>query len=137
MYNSFILLAVRRNYDTYNCELVAIVKFIKRYSHTLNANQQSIIYTDHKLLVKFINTDYHKDIFLYWANKLHLFKICIQYIPKKKNIIANGLSWVIFNNANCTPNCLIYKLAKKICLHQDRKRWFWKSSKDGYKNILI
>ena len=42
-----------------------------------NVKQQSVIYTDHKPLVGFIKTGYHKDLFARWANKLRLLNICI------------------------------------------------------------
>ena len=92
-----------RNYNIYRRELAAIIKFTKKYSHMLNAKHQSIIHMDHKLLVGFLNVEYHEDIFAYWANKLRLFNIRIQHIPRKKNLVANGLSRVIFNNPNYSP----------------------------------
>ena len=58
----------------------------------LNVKQQSVIYTDHKPFVGFINAEYHEDIFAHWANKLRLLNIRIQYIEKKKNTLADGLS---------------------------------------------
>ena len=41
-----------------------------KYSYMLNAKQQSVIYVDYKLLVEFINAEYHEDIFPQWANKI-------------------------------------------------------------------
>ncbi len=63
VYDSITLLSAERNYDTYRRELVAIVKFTKKYSHMLNAKRQSVVHTDHKLLVGFLNAKYHEDIF--------------------------------------------------------------------------
>ena len=92
VYDSFTLLPAERNYDTYRRELVAIVKFTKKYSHMLNAERQSVVHTDHKPLVGFLNAEYHEDIFARWANKLRLLNIRIQHIPGKKNMVADGLS---------------------------------------------
>ena len=119
MYDSFNLLPGKQSYDTYRQELAAIVKFTKKYSHMLHADQQSMVYTDHKPLVEFINVKYHKSIFARQANKLHLFHICIQQTLRKKNLVADSLSQIIFNNTNCTPACLVYKLAKEVCLYQN------------------
>lgn len=62
VYDSFIFLQTKQNYNTYKCGLAAIIKFTKKYSHILNAERQFIIYTDHKPLIRFLNADYHKDI---------------------------------------------------------------------------
>ena len=62
---------------------------------------------DHKSLVKFLNAKYHKNIFAYWANKLRLLNIYIQHISEKKNTVADGLSQVIFNNVDCSPDRLV------------------------------
>ena len=70
----------------------------------LNAEHQSIVHTDHKPFVGFINVEYYEDIFARWANKLRLLNICIQYISGKKNIVADELFSVIFNNPDCSPN---------------------------------
>lgn len=59
VYNSFTLLPAEQNYDTYRRELAAIVKFTKKYSHMLNAEYQSVVYTDYKPLVGFLNAEYH------------------------------------------------------------------------------
>lgn len=62
-----------------------------------NAECQSIIYTDYKPYVEFLNIEYYEDIFIYWANKLRLINICIQYILDEKNIYSSTnvrhLSW--------------------------------------------
>ena len=104
----------KQNYNTYRCKLAAITKFAKKYFYMLNAEYQSVVNTDHKLFIGFLNAEYYKDIFVYWANKLHLLNICIQQISKKKNIVADGLFWIIFNNANCSLNRIVNKLAKEV-----------------------
>ena len=80
----------------------------------LNAEYQSVVHTDHKSLMKFLNAEYHEDIFACWANILCLLNICIPYIPSNKNIIANRLSQVIFNNPDYSPYWLVNKLAKEV-----------------------
>ena len=59
---------------------MAIIKFTKKYSHMLNAERQLVVYTDYKLLVRFLNTEYYENIFARWANKLRLLNIRIKYV---------------------------------------------------------
>lgn len=91
VYNSFILLSAKRNYNTYKYKLAAIVKYGKKYFHIFNTKYWSIIYIDHELLIKFLNMDYNENIFVHLANKLRSFNIYIQYILEKKNTIAESL----------------------------------------------
>ena len=55
----------------------------------------------------------------------------------KKNIVVDGLSWVIFNNPDYSSNQLVDKLAKEVFLYQDDNKWFWKSDKRSYKDMLM
>ncbi|KAF2488753.1 hypothetical protein BU16DRAFT_422891, partial [Lophium mytilinum] len=50
------------------------------------------IYTNHKPLIGFLNSDTHKDIFARWANKLRMYNIKIQHIKGERNTVADGLS---------------------------------------------
>ena len=103
----------------------------------LNTKHQFIVHTNYKPLVGFFNTKYHENIFARWAIKLRFLNIRIQYIPGKKNMIADGLSQVIFYNPDCSPNRLVGKLAKEVFLHWDVNEWFWKLGKGGYKDMLM
>ena len=47
------------------------------------------------------------------------------------------MSWVIFNNPNCSPDWLVSKLAKKVFKYQDDDKWFWKSGKRDYRDMLM
>ena len=67
-----------------------------------------------------------------YAYSISAFKIF-----QKKNMVIDGLSQVIFNNPNYFPNRLVSKLAKEVFLHQDNNKWFWKSGKRVYKDILM
>ena len=137
VYDSFTLSPAERSYDTYRRELAAIVKCTNKYSHMLIADQQSVVHTDHKPVVEFINAKYHEGILARWANKLRLFHIRIQHILGKKNTVADGLSRIIFNNTDCTPARLVHKLAKKVCLHQNDNEWFWKLGIGDYGRMLM
>ena len=52
-------------------------------------------------------------------------------------MVADKLSWVIFNNPNYSLDWLVSKLAKEIFVYQDDDRLFRKSGKRGYRYILM
>lgn len=62
-YDFFTFSASERNYDTYRRELRAIVGFCMKYRHMLEVSETSVVHTDHKSLVGFLNSDTHEDIF--------------------------------------------------------------------------
>lgn len=122
---------------TYRRELVAIVKFTKKYFHMLNAERQSVIHTDRKPLIGFLDGEYHEDIFARWAHELRWFNIRIQHIQGKKNTAADGLSRVIFNKRDGSHDWLVPKLAKEVFAHEDDDKWVWKSGKGRYRGMLM
>ena len=52
-------------------------------------------------------------------------------------MVADDLFRVIFNNPDCSPDQLVSKLATEVFLHRDDNEWFWKSGKEGYKDMLM
>jgi hypothetical protein len=107
VYNSFTFTATERKYPTYKRELLAIVRFTTKYNYLLtypNPLMTAIIHTDHKLLIHFIDADYHDGIYRNWAIKLRELNVKIQYIPDTRNKIADGLSRTIFDDIDCTIN---------------------------------
>ena len=136
LYDSIAFNATQRNYDTYKRELLAIVLFTDKYEYIFNGKETSTIYTDHKPLVGFLNAEEHEDIFARWAIKLRLHNIRLKYIEGKKNVVADGLSRVIFNHEDCRPDQLVKELYKEVEEHKDDIQWFWKSGKGGYQAML-
>ena len=126
----------QRNYDTYKRELYIIVHFIKKYEHIFDFLKRNTIYTNHKLLMSFINAQKHENIYARWANKLRNHNIQIKYIESKKNQMIDDLSRVIFNDKDCESNQLIKNLYKKIKNHKNDIQWFWKIDKKKYRDIL-
>lgn len=59
------MLLTKQNYNSYKYKLDAIVKFTKKYSHMLNIEYHSVVYTDHKFFIRFVNAKYYKNIFVY------------------------------------------------------------------------
>lgn len=113
-----------------------MVHFTSKYRHLFCAEEPSIIHTDHKPLVGFMNALEHEDIYARWANKLRSLNIRICYIEGKKNQVADGLSRVIFNDVDCHPDQLVKELYTEVKAHEDDLQWFWKSGKGGYQDML-
>lgn len=58
----------------------------------MRADEPSVIWTDHKPLVGFMNAVFHEDIFARWAMKLRQLHVRLKYIQGKENVVADGLS---------------------------------------------
>ena len=84
----------------------------------LNVPETSTIHTDHKPLITFLNSDYHEDIFVRWAEKLRLLNVRIIYIKGERNKVADGLSRVLFYSHDCSPDQLVDKVFDKVWRHK-------------------
>lgn len=136
-YDSMLFTQSEQNYDTYKRELKAIVTFVKKHGHYLQGPQTSTIYTDHKPLVGFLNSDSHEDIFARWAQTLRLHNIKLEYIKGERNQAADGLSRTIFNK-DCESTQMTKELHQKLQeIEQSGDReWIWKTGKGGYSDWL-
>lgn len=136
-YDSQMFTPAERNYDTYKKELKAIVTFVKKHGYMLQGEKTSTVWTDHKPLVGFINSEYHEDIFARWAQVLRKYNIKLAYIEGKRNQAADGLSRTIFNE-DCTRSKAVDHLVKKIdeAAEKNDTTWFWKTGKGGYQDWL-
>ena len=66
LYDTFSLNNTERRYPTYKRELCKLVRFATKYDYFLrNPSIPGIIHTDHKLLVRFLDSDLHDDIYEY------------------------------------------------------------------------
>ena len=135
-YDSFTFSQSERNYDTYRRELRAIVGFCMKYRHMLEVPETSIVHTDHKPLVGFLNSDTHEDIFARWATKLRSLNIKFEYILGERNIVADSLSRTIFMDVNCKADDLVQKISDAVDQNKKDTDWFWKSGKGGYQQML-
>ena len=64
-----------------------------KYDYLLrNLSIPEIIHTDHKPLVRFLDSELHDSIYGYWAAKLRELNLNIEYILGIKNKIADELS---------------------------------------------
>ncbi|KAG7007159.1 hypothetical protein G7Y79_00011g030570 [Physcia stellaris] len=136
LFDSYNFTPTQRSYDTYKKELFAIVHFTGKHEHYFNAKDTSIIHTDHKPLVGFMNAKEHEDIYARWANKLRMHNIKLKYIEGEKNVVADSLSRVIYNAEDCEPDQLVKDLYQEAVKHVDDDEWFWKTGKGGYRDML-
>ena len=91
-----------------------------------------MIHTDHRPLVYFLKSDLHEGIYSYWANVLQRLNLYIQYIPRPRNKVADGLSKTLFRTDLKDNTIKAYNKA----LREQGPRWIWKDRKDGFKVFL-
>ena len=64
VYDSFILPPTRRKYPTYKRELYVIVTFINKYDYFCKHSYiPTIIHTDHRPIIHFLESDLHEGIY--------------------------------------------------------------------------
>lgn len=102
VFDSFALSKSERRYSTYNKELHAIVRALRKYGEYFkDPGNPGVVHTDHKPLVFFLESDAHEGIYSRWAFELRQMNITIAYIPGPRNRIADGLSRTLFDAALC------------------------------------
>ena len=85
-YNSRKLIPAKRNYETHDKELLAIVYAFKVWRHYLQgARHDILILTDHRNLSRFITTTSLSQRQVRWAQKLSKYHFKIDYWPEVKN----------------------------------------------------
>ena len=120
----------------YKRELRAIVGFAMKYQHLFDRAETSTIYTDHKPLAGFLNSDTHEDIYARWVTKLRMLNIKLVWIEGKRNTAADELSYTIFRSETCEPDDIVERLTEELHHQKGDQEWFWKSGKGGYKEKL-
>lgn len=132
IYDSFVFTKTQRNYGTYKRELCAILEFCRRHGHLFKARTPSVIYTDHKPLVWFIDSPNVEGIYARWASELRLLNARICYIEGTRNKIADALSRTIFPDDDCENDVLIHDLGDL----SSQGEWVWKDGVSGYAEML-
>ena len=135
LFDSYNFTSIQRNYDTYKKKLFVIVHFIKKHEHYFNAKNISIIHTNYKFLVEFMNVKKHENIYAHWINKFKMHNIKLKYIENEKNVVANDLSRIIYNVENCESNQFVKNLYQKTIKHVNDDEWFWKT-KQKYRDMF-
>ena len=135
LYDAATLSTTERKYGTYKRELFAIFKFAKKYHYMLrHPSKQAIIHTDHKPLIRFLNSELLEGIYATWAAFLRPLNVEICYIPGPKNVVADGLSRTLFWDQDCEEDDIVRTVFQK--LDAEGPRWIWKDGKGGFRALL-
>lgn len=112
VYDSFTFTGTQRKYTTYK-RVCAFIKFVNNYDYLCRYPKNSIIFhTDHKPLTYYLKSD--ENIYGHWADRLRSLHILVQYIPRQRNRVADGLSRTLFWNKNCKTDPEIEEVAATL-----------------------
>lgn len=91
MFASRTLLQAERNYSPTEGEALAILFALKRFEHLVHG-MEVIVRTDHRPL-SFVKagSEHNRKLARWWA-ELQNFNVKVEYLPGKKNIVADTLS---------------------------------------------
>lgn len=136
LYDSVTFNLTERKYPTYKRELCVLTKMVTKYDYMCkDPRHQAIIHTDHKPLTHFLSSDAHEGIYGHWADKLRRLCIAIQYIPGRRNTVADGLSRTLFRDPNCVADSDVLEAHETFS--KEGPQWIWKDGKDGYEAFLM
>jgi len=83
----------KRNYETYERELLAIVLALRTWRHYLEGSEFTVeCYTDHRPLVSFMLHQQDRGRLVRWQQFLTAFNLRVHHVAGKANIFADGLS---------------------------------------------
>lgn len=127
-YDSFTFTGTQRKYATYKRELCALTKFVLKYDYLCKhpRNTRPLTYS--------LKSDAHEGSYGHWADRLRGLHISIQYIPRRRNRVADGLSRTLFRDDNCKADPEVEEAA--ATLGREGPQWVWKDGKDGYEAFL-
>lgn len=77
------------------------MEFLRRHAHYFQAQETSVIFTDHKPLTFFLDSPNVKGIYARWAGELQLLNVKLAYIEGKRNKVADALSRTVFASDDC------------------------------------
>ena len=134
LYDAFSLSKIQRIYSTYKKKLCVLIKFVMKYDYMCkHFYNMTIIYIDHRLLTRFLKSDFHEEIYEHWTNQLKRLNIDIKYISKFRNKMTNELFRTIFSKNECLFSENIKNALKKV---QKDRAWVWKNDKKRYEKFL-
>jgi hypothetical protein len=133
LFDSFAFSASQLNYGTYKKELCVIVEFARKYYYLFHVPEPSIILTDHKPLTFFIDSPLSEGIYARWASELQALHTKIEWIPGKKNSVADALSRTIFPDLQPGQSDAILDSIGHL---DPSLNWVWKDGKGGYEELL-
>ena len=131
IFDSFAFSITKRNYPTHKRELCALVKFVTKYDYL-----SGVVRTDHKPLLRFLNSNHHEGIHGHWAALLRSLSVKVAFIPGARNKVADGLSRTIFQTPDCEDEDIVLALKSELDRQDDKKAWVWKDGKGGGDDFL-
>jgi hypothetical protein len=134
LFDSFAFSAQQRNYSTYKRELCAIVEFVRKYRHLFHATEPAVIYTDHKPLTRFLASPLVEGIYARWHAEISAVNAVIEWIPGKRNVVADSLSRTVFPDV--TGEDAVLQSLGYIDESEGQSQWVWKDGKGGYEELL-
>jgi transposase InsO family protein len=135
LFDSFVFTKPQRQYGTYKRELCAIVEFARKYRHYFTC-PGSLILTDHKPLTGFLDSPYVEGIYARWSAELSTLNVCIQWIPGKRNVVADSLSRTVFPDLDSDTTDTALESLGYVDSTDANPRWIWKDGKGGYTELL-
>ena len=101
----------------------------------LKSTERSVILTDHKPLTYFLESSVLDGIYARWASELRCLGIDIEWIPGKRNEVADALSRTIFPDPDSgTPP--VEEFGELIRDKYGEPLWIWKDGKGGYEELI-
>jgi hypothetical protein len=103
LYDVYTFNSTERKYLVYKKELCVLIKSVMKYDHFCkHLINTTIIHTDHKSLIHFLEFDRHEEIYEHWADKMRDLNIKIRYVSERRNKVADELSRTIFRKEDCS-----------------------------------
>lgn len=134
IYDSFAFTRTRAKYPTYKRELYAIEVFTGKFDYLCkHPYNTTVVHTDHKPLIHFLESDLYEGIYGHWADNLRRLNIRIEHIPGHRNKVADGLSRTLFD-ADCNNKERIREA--QHLLDREGAQWVWKDGKGGFEEFL-
>lgn len=96
MFASRTLISAERNYSPTEGEALAILFALRRFQHLIHG-AEVIVRTDHRPL-SFVKagSEHNRKLARWWA-ELQNYNIKVEYLPGRKNVVADGLSRLASN----------------------------------------
>ena len=137
IFDLFAFSITERKYPIYKRELCALVKFVTKYDYLFrNLAIPGVVHTDHKPLLRFLNSNHHEGIYGHWAARLRSLSVKVAFISGARNKVADGLSRIIFLTPDCEDDNIVLALKPEFDRQDEKNAWVWKDGKGGFDDFL-
>lgn len=109
MFASRSLIPAEKNYSPTEGEALAILFALKRFEHLIHGHQ-ILVRTDHRPL-SFVKSgsEHNRKLARWWAELLN-YNITVEYLPGKKNVVADTLSRMSSTNTSAFDDTVLLSL---------------------------